>query len=187
MLMEQRQRRILQTMLVDDVGRMRALKAVHGLGLPDCWIGAGFVRNLVWDRLAGFATTTVLNDVDVVWYGQEPACEADDLQLEQRLTRIAPDFPWSVKNQARMHLRNGDAPYHSTRDALTRWPETATAVAARLNDRGGVEILAPHGLDDLFAGIVRPVSRFVEEKRAELEARWRAKGWQRQWPFLRFE
>lgn len=31
-----------------------------------------------------------------------------------------------VKNQARMHLRNGDRPYQSATDAMRYWPETAT-------------------------------------------------------------
>jgi hypothetical protein len=32
---------------------MLALKAVEALNLPDCWIGAGFIRNAVWDALHG--------------------------------------------------------------------------------------------------------------------------------------
>jgi hypothetical protein len=37
---------------------MRLLDAVEALSLPNCWIGAGFVRNAVWDRLHD-------NDIDV--------------------------------------------------------------------------------------------------------------------------
>jgi len=40
---------------------------------------------------------------------------------------------WSVKNQARMHLVNSDEPYSSTLDAIKYWPETATAIAIRIN------------------------------------------------------
>lgn len=177
----------LSSMLMADADRMRALRAVHSLSLPDCWIGAGFIRNLVWDWLAGFAISTTLNDVDVVWFSKGLADAADDIEFERRLCCVHPGFNWSVKNQARMHLRNGDAPYQSVRDALVHWPETATAVAARINDRGEIEVISPYGLDDLFAGIVRATPRFEVEKRAELDARWQAKGWRCQWPFLRFQ
>ena len=54
-----------------------------------------------------------------------------------------------------MHARNGHAPYRDVADALAHWPETATAIAARLGP-AGVEILAPHGLADLFALLARP-------------------------------
>lgn len=36
-----------------DALRMRALRAVRTLDLPDWLIAAGFVRNLVWDNLFG--------------------------------------------------------------------------------------------------------------------------------------
>ena len=45
-----------------------------------------------------------------------------------------------------MHLRNGDAPYRDTYDAVAHWAETATAIAAR-SLRGRVEVMAPHGID----------------------------------------
>ena len=32
-----------------------ALRAVAALGLPDCWIAAGVLRNPIWDRLHGYA------------------------------------------------------------------------------------------------------------------------------------
>ncbi len=34
--------------------RIEALNCVSELGLPQCYIAAGFVRNLVWDSLHGF-------------------------------------------------------------------------------------------------------------------------------------
>ena len=48
---------------LDDVD---ALRAVHHLGLPDCWVGAGFVRALVWDHLHGYNEATPLDDVDLI-------------------------------------------------------------------------------------------------------------------------
>ncbi len=35
-----------------DQAAMRVLRATADLGLPDWWIGAGFVRNRVWDAIS---------------------------------------------------------------------------------------------------------------------------------------
>ena len=90
------------------------LRAVNRLGLPDCWTGAGFVRNLVWDRLHGYAEATPLNDIDVLYFDPSDRSRATERALEARLRRALPGQPWSVRNQARMHRRNADAPYRST-------------------------------------------------------------------------
>ncbi len=41
----------LKTLLTQDPVRMKILRMARELNLPDCWIGAGFVRSLVWDHL----------------------------------------------------------------------------------------------------------------------------------------
>ena len=60
---------------------------------------------------------------------------------------------WSISFPP--YERNGDAPYRKTDDAIRCWPETATAIAARLSGTR-VEVLAPHGVHDLVNLIVRP-------------------------------
>jgi hypothetical protein len=93
-----------------------------------------------------------------------------------------PGLPWSVRNQARMAARNGDAPYADTQDAIAHWPETATAIAARWTG-AGLEIAAPWGLDDLFGRILRPTPGFATGAKAAIfAARAIAKGWTRRWP-----
>lgn len=89
-----------------------------------------------------------------------------------------------MKNQARMHTRNGDAPYVSAVEAMRYWPETATAVAARRYGLDGCEIGAPFGLDDLLNLILRPTPRFSSEKRSIYEGRLQTKGWTASWPML---
>jgi hypothetical protein len=121
--------------------------------------------------------------VDVVWFSADGASAAEDRIIEARLRYVVPGVPWSVTNQARMHVRNGDAPYRDTADGMRCWPETATAVAARWN--GDVEILAPFGLDDLFALVLCPTPRFTGEKRPVFEARAVEKRWRQRWPLLR--
>jgi len=173
----------LRLMAEADPWRMALLREVAALDLPDAWIGAGFLRDMAWDALHGRPPTPCRGDVDVVWFGAAPSGLADR-RLEARLRAALPGVDWSVTNQARMHARNGDAPYRDTADAMRHWPETATAVAARLRD-GAVEILAPLGLEDLFGGVIRPGPRFTGEKRGIVERRIAAKGWLARWPLLR--
>jgi uncharacterized protein len=94
---------------------MRVLRSVEELALPDCWIGAGFIRNAIWDALHGRTPhCALLNDVDVVFFDRANASTAFDAVIEDRLAARSPNLPWSVKNQARMHLRNGEEPYLNT-------------------------------------------------------------------------
>ncbi|HZH10420.1 MAG TPA: nucleotidyltransferase family protein [Microvirga sp.] len=114
---------------------------VESLHLPDAWIGAGFIRNSVWDALHGHDVDAARpNDVDVIFFDPTETSKDRDEALEGKLKTVAPSIPWQVTNQARMHHRNGEAPYGNTQDAIACWPETATAIAAR-TVQGRVESL----------------------------------------------
>lgn len=84
-----------------------------------------------------------------------------------------------------MHLRNSDAPYSSAIDAIRFWPETATAIAIRLDTQGVLEVAAPLGLDDLFDLVVRPTARFHADKHAVYLDRLLNKNWLGIWPNLK--
>ena len=175
----------LANILLPDADRMRALRAVQSLNLPDCWIGAGFVRDAVWDRLHGYAVCPPKGDIDVVWFDRQQT--GIDNDLENALAALDPDFTWSVKNQARMHLHNGDAPYQAVSDAMRFWPEIATAVAVRLTNRNVLEINAPLGLNDLFALRLRPTSAFKIEKQDIFLGRIADKRWLHRYPHLQLQ
>jgi len=156
---------------------------VERLGLPDAWIGAGFIRNMVWDVLHGREiNVSSLNDVDVVFLDYADDRKERDLSLEAALQEVAPGLPWQVRNQARMYRRNSDEPYPDTLHAVARFPETATAVAAR-TQRGRVEVVAPHGIEDLLNLIVRPTPAF-EHKMDIYRKRVLSKNWPSRWPRL---
>lgn len=164
---------------------VRILSTVAALELPDGWVGAGFVRNAVWDDLHQHGRPTPLADVDVVYFDTTAPHSEFDERYEATLRACAPDVAWSVKNQARMHIRNRDQPYESTAHALTCWPETCTAVAARLGP-SGIEILAPLGLRDLTQLVVRPTAHF-RGKLNLYRDRVNAKNWRERWPRLRID
>ncbi|GII25083.1 nucleotidyltransferase family protein [Planosporangium mesophilum] len=142
---------------------LRVLETVRESGLPDAWVGAGAVRDLVWGRLygPGFDPGEV-NDVDVVFFDPADLGRDRDEQATRVLAHARPDVPWQARNQAAVHTWyagkfGGDPvqPFSSVADAVATWPETATAVAVRLDPAGGIEVCAPLGLADLLAGVWR--------------------------------
>ena len=164
---------------------MDALRQVEALGLPDCWIGAGFIRNAVWDTLHGWPWQEPHSDIDVVYFDAMATDKGLDRRYEALLSGRSPALLWSVKNQSIMHLKNGDAPYCDTADALRFWPERCTAIAVRLC-QGRLDLLAPFGIDDLIALRVRPTPKFA--RRLPLyQQRLKAKDWAARWPRLTIE
>ena len=175
----------LRTIISADPARRRIAGIVRSLALPDCWIGAGFVRNPVWDHLHGREPTFPCSDVDIIWFDPGGATREKDRRLEAALHDLDPGVVWSVKNQARMHIRNGDAPYASSVDAMRFWPETATSVAVRQTPSGEFEVAAAYGLADLFDLVLRPTPSFKGARSKVFQERVRSKGWLRTWPLLR--
>ncbi len=167
-----------------DAGMMAALRAVRALGLPQAAIGAGFVRAMVWDHMSGVAEASPVDDIDVLYHDPADLDPRRESEHEDMLAQLLPGRPWSVRNQARMHLRNDDAPYRDLDDALRHWLETPTCVALSLEDDDRIRVTAPFGLADLFGLVIRPTPR-GRERRAAFEARVAAKGWLARWPKAR--
>jgi hypothetical protein len=159
-----------------DPRAMRILRATAHLGLPDWWIGAGFVRNRVWDAISNHPVSPE-RDVDVAYFDPEKPDSREDVRAEAHAMAIMPGVAWEIRNQARMHLHNGDEPYTSALDAISRWPETATCIAVTL--RGdSVHLVSCHGIDDLVAMVIRPSPAFDNAAgRATVQRRVETKGW----------
>ncbi|MFD3257442.1 nucleotidyltransferase family protein [Paenibacillus lentus] len=161
---------------------MSDLHTLRRLDLPECYIAAGYIRSYVWDKLHSYGFRSRHDDIDVVYFDPQHCGEERDLELQAKLIEETGNGRWSVKNQARMHLRNGALPYASTIDAMSRWPETATAIGVRLTPGDELELSAPHGLDDLFGMVVRRSPRFAD-RHYYLE-RVHRKNWLQHWPLL---
>ena len=97
----------IQALIEADPVRMSILSLVQSLGLPDCWVGAGFLRSAVWDHLHQRAYSPVPSDIDVIWvfgYGWPvylggPMKWADQIGLKtvvdglkRQAERLGPDF-----------------------------------------------------------------------------------------------
>ena len=162
--------------------RVEALECVQQLNLPQCYIAAGFVRNLVWDHLHKNVTSTPLNDIDVIYYDADEADESTYLNYELILANKMPELNWQVRNQAIMHIRNKDQPYRSTIDAMSFWPEKETAVAIRKSDNNHYECISAFGFESLFHF---QITHNPKRKRAVFETRLASKNWLSKWPMLK--
>ena len=161
------------------------LKAVENLNLDDAWVAAGVIRNKVWDCLHN--KTTPINDIDVIYFDRTDTSLEAEKVLEEKLTTLMPDEPWSVKNQARMHVKNGFDRFNSSYDGVAHFPETATAIAIKL-DNGMLDIIAPYGLNDLFKKIVKPTPYFENTMlRSVYNKRMKEKQWVDIWSGLLIE
>lgn len=161
---------------------VRVLQTVREAGLPDAWVGAGVVRDLVWSELygPGFDPAEV-HDIDVVFFDpddisrqRERAATESLERLWARLADDRPPVPWQTKNQAAVHTwynaKFGGEPIEPLRsiaEAVATWPETATAVAVRLDEIDEVELCAPLGLADLLDGVWRRNPRRVSLERSQ--------------------
>lgn len=164
---------------------MEALGAVRELGLGSWCIGAGAVRNLVWDHLHGKPVPSRLADVDVAYFDAADLSQAREAALEAHLAARLPGVPWEVTNQAAVHhwfeacFGYPVPPLHSLEEAIASWPEFATSVGVWLRSDDRLEVIAPHGLDDLFAMVVRrnPVRASVEIYRQRVGEKRYAERW----------
>lgn len=151
---------------------------------PSLYLGGGMIRNAVWDYLHAYSSPSPVDDVDVILFDTVHADWQQDEEIRDKLARQIPNIKWSVRNQARMHTANGEQPYTSIDDAISRWPETATAFIVRLSNSGKIEFIAPYGFDDLLRLLVTNTPPF--EHRIEIiERRVQEKQWQKFWPRLR--
>lgn len=169
-----------------DPWMMEILATAKSLQLPDWWVCAGFVRAKIWDALHGFEQRTALPDVDIIYFDCTNLQEAEEKKLEARLRSINPAIPWSVKNEARMHIVNNLSPYTSSIDAISKFPETVTALGLSLDEQDRIILTAPHGIQDVINLIVRPTPHFIEhtELMAIYEKRLVSKNWKGRWKGL---
>ncbi|GGP11820.1 nucleotidyltransferase family protein [Oceanobacillus neutriphilus] len=176
----------LITILKEDSYILSILQTVEKLQLNDCWVAAGLIRNKVWDTL--YNCHTKINDIDVIYFNQTDLSRDTEKRLESKLEELMPEQPWSVKNQARMHVKNNNLSYISSFDGVSHFTEIPTAVAAQLHHQE-IKIMAPYGLKDLFQGVVKPTPYYSKDTKLHpvYIERMRSKKWKTTWKNLIIE
>jgi uncharacterized protein len=177
----------LETIVLGCEWLRELLTVVAALEAPDCWIGAGAVRDLVWDiRFGSGFDPGHIKDVDVVFFDAGDLTAEREHEYERVLKARDGTVEWDVKNQARVHLwyeaRFGTPaePLVSASDGIATWPETATAVGCRMRADGRLDVAAPLGLDDLLDGVWRRNPARVSDR--EWQARLVRKRPAERWP-----
>ena len=162
---------------------MACLRLARELALPDWALAAGFVRNLIWDHLHGSTEPTPLNDLDLIYLDPDDETGSreagHEIWLKSRLSGR-----WQVRNQARMHLRQGLAAFTSSEQALSHWVELPTCIGVRLLPDDSLHWLAPFGFAPGWSLAVQPNAR-CRQPRAVFDERVASKGWRQIWPRLR--
>jgi hypothetical protein len=153
-----------EAIIRSDPDLMHLLRRLRSIGLPQWRLVAGCLYQTVWNVLTGRPRRTGTKDYDLIYFdAADLSWEAEDAVI-QRVAAATTDClgPVEVRNQARVHLwfeaRFGCAyPQLSCADAaLGYYASIVHAVGVRLDDNGALDVVAPFGLDDLFAMVIRP-------------------------------
>ena len=144
---------------------MSVMRTVRDLDLSDWLMFSGAVYQPVLNHLTGRGPDYGIKDYDVGYFDPaDTSYEAEDVVIRRVAAAFRPPLRAmvEVRNQARVHLWFEDhfgepyAPLTSTAEALSRFTCTMFAVGARLEPDDAMTIVAPFGLEDLFALRLRP-------------------------------
>jgi hypothetical protein len=172
-------------------GLMRVLAAVRDLALPDWLVFSGAIYQPVWNHLTGRPPEHGLKDYDVAYFdASDISYEAEDAVIRQVAAAVEDPLKAmvEVRNQARVHLwfeghfAEPYSPLSCSAEALNRFTAPAFAVGARLMAHDRIEIVAPFGLEDLFALRLRPNPECPSPAFART-----AESAQRRWPEIAIE
>ncbi|WP_309643592.1 nucleotidyltransferase family protein [Phenylobacterium sp.] len=163
---------------------MTVMETARRLDLPDWLLFSGAIYQRAVNHLTGRDPDYGIKDYDLAYFDPDTSYEAEDLVIKRVAAAFEPPLREmvEVRNQARVHLwfegKFGEpyAPLAASAEALERFTSTTFAVGARLEPDGRMTIVAPFGLDDIFALRLRPnptrrTNGFVRTAQAA-QARW---------------
>ncbi|PNY18204.1 nucleotidyltransferase family protein [Streptococcus parauberis] len=164
---------------------MDILAIIKSVGLEDSWLCAGTLRNFVWNQLSNNANEQT-TDVDLVFYDPHLSYQ-ETLELEKEIKTKFPQYDWEVKNEVYMHVHTPNAqPYLNACDAIAKFPEKCTAIAARLDPENCLEVFLPYGESDILEFKVSPTPFYQEDTQRHkvYNQRMLKKNWQKSWSQL---
>ena len=152
--------RRLEDIVRSSVSLMLVLETARALDLPDWLIFSGAIYQRVLNHLTGRDLDYGIKDYDLGYFDpSDTSYEAEDLVIRRVAAAFEPPLREmvEVRNQARVHLwfegKFGEpyAPLTRTAEALDRFTSATFSVGARLEPDGRLTVIAPFGLEDLFA------------------------------------
>jgi hypothetical protein len=174
----------LEAILRRSAPLMAVLNTASRLGLPDWLVFSGAIYQRVLNARTGRPLDHGIRDYDLGYFDPDISYEAEDAVIRRAAAAFEPPLSElvEVRNQARVHVwfegKFGEAytPLASTAEAVERFVSPLFAVGVRLKADGGMTVIAPFGLEDLFAlrlrpNPTRPIPRFAA-KVAQVRARW---------------
>ena len=113
----------------------QALHVAREVHAPDWLLGAGAIRDAVWDA-SHHRPPAPPREIDLGFFDGADVTPERDREVEAALRERAPGLQWEAKNQAAVHFwypaRFGMAvePFGSSANAIETFPETASCVGA---------------------------------------------------------
>ncbi|HEY8615543.1 nucleotidyltransferase family protein [Phenylobacterium sp.] len=167
-------------------GLMHVLAVARELDLPDWLVFSGAVYQPVLNHLTGRPPEYGIKDYDLGYFdASDISYEAEDVVIRRvaQAFRAPFDEMVEVRNQARVHVwfegKFGEAytPLPDTPTALRRFVSPLFAVGVRLEADDRLTVVAPFGLEDLFAlrlcpNPERPNNTGFARASASAKARW---------------
>ena len=146
-------------------GLMQVLGKAAELALPDWLIFSGSIYQPVLNHLTGRPIENGIKDYDLGYFdASDTSYDAEDVVIKRVAAAFGPPLREmvEVRNQARVHLwfeGHFGEPYEPltcTQEALPRFVSPLFAVGIRMDAQQRITVVAPFGLDDLFALRLRP-------------------------------
>ncbi len=143
---------------------MTVMEKARALDLPDWILFSGAIYQRVLNHLTGRDADYGIKDYDIGYFDPDTSWDAEDVVIKRVAAAFDPPLREmvEVRNQARVHLwfegKFGEpyAPLANSAEALSRFTSATFAVGARLEADGRMTIVAPFGLEDIFALRLRP-------------------------------
>jgi hypothetical protein len=164
---------------------MAVMQTIRDLDLPDWLLFSGAVYQRVLNHLGGRDLDYGIKDYDVGYFdASDISYDAEDVVIRRVAAAFEPPLREmvEVRNQARVHVwfegKFGEpyAPLSCSAEAPARFVSPMFAVGVKLDADDRLSIVAPYGLDDLFARVLRPTpgrgARNFPRIAASAKARW---------------
>ena len=182
--------RDLEAILRATPSLMAVMETARDLDLPDWLIFSGAIYQRALNHLTGRDPDYGIKDYDLGYFDSDTTYEAEDVVIRRAAAAFEPPIRQmiEVRNQARVHLwfegKFGEpyGPLSCSAEALSRFTSTTFAIGARLEPGGQMSLVAPFGLEDLFAMRLRP-----NPTRQTLGFQRTAMAAQARWPELKIE